>query len=159
MRDKLLLTLLLVAGVLGVAWWALHLYVGPPTTSPPPAPSPYLRLARAALVRGLAYDFPGVAALSASGQPVVWLREAVRRDSALVATWTKGAPASLSLRRGDTTFVYWSTPAAGARCPAASDLTAGVVATSGGPKLVRLSSPCVPESPVAPITFELDTAR
>jgi len=158
MRPKLLPGLLLLGGTLGAGWWALHLYTGAPTTAPPAAPAQYLRLARAALMRGLAHDSAGVAALSASDQPATWLGRAVRRDSSLVATWVEGAPSSLSAQRGDTTFVYWSTGASGHRCPAGSDLTAGVVETSGEPRLVRLASPCVPEPPVAPITFELDTA-
>jgi hypothetical protein len=135
--------------VVAATWWALHLY----SSAPGPAryPPEYIALAESALARGLRHDSAGVVALSESMEPVAWLMMAVRTDSASVGAWSHGEPAAVSLRAGDTTFLYWSTSASRRRCPGGGDLTVGIVRGPKGPRLTRLSSPCVE---VAPITFD-----
>jgi hypothetical protein len=135
--------------VAAFAWWALHLYSSKP--GPERYPPEYLALAESALARGLRHDSAGVVALSGNTEPAAWLMMAVRTDSAVLGAWSEGEPATLSLRAGDTTLIYWSTWASRRRCPSSGDLTAGIVQGPEGPKLTRLSSPCIQ---VAPITFD-----
>jgi hypothetical protein len=139
-----------VAGLITAAsWWALHLYS--PKPGPERYPPEYLALAESALARGLRHDSAGIAALSDNEEPAAWLMMAVRADSAAIGAWRQGEPAALSVRAGDTTLLFWSTWASQRRCPYGGDMTAGIVQGVKGPRLTRLSSPCID---VAPITFD-----
>ncbi len=139
--------LLVVAGL--VAWWASHLYS--PRSRRDQYPPEYGALADTLLARAVRHDSAGVAAVTRGREPAAWLAIAGMRDSAVLELWRHGKPVIMGLRSADTTLLYWSTSAAQRHCPGNGDLTVAIVGEPAGPKVVRLSSPCVT---VAAITFD-----
>ncbi len=134
------------------AWWSLTRYSSFAPAAPD-VPAAYDAAIRTALRSGLDRDSARVARSSVAAEPAAWLTIAVATDSALVRAWAEGRPLARMSRSGDTTLVFWSTPASIRLCAASGALTAAFVGDSTEPRLVGLGSHCIP---VAPIRFEIE---
>jgi hypothetical protein len=162
-RRDLARAVLLVAAAALLGWRLLTLYGSGSPRESERHDAPYTAALQAALARGLAHDSAGVAALAAAPQPAAWISAAVRRDSLLVRAWTARLVSSWGTERGDTTVLRWYPLAevpdsTGDRCHGGAVLDAKFVGDSSAPRLARLSSPCVADTFVAPITFAIDSA-
>jgi len=126
-------------GLLGLgaaAYLGLNLYSQPLAT--------YRRIEpiRTFLSRALAHDSVALAMQAGGEQPVRWVLEAMRMDSAAVREWAESRPRVTSTHRGDTLWVTLRRPGSTDRCSPLYPLAAGFLEEPEGPRLIHLSSSC-----------------
>ena len=97
---------------------------------------------RTFLSRALAHDSVALATQAGDEQPVRWVLEAMRRDSAAVREWAESRPRVTSTHRGDTLWVTLRRPGSTARCSPLYPLAAGFLDGPRGLRLIHLSSSC-----------------
>ena len=114
-----------------------------------------LSLARRVLTLALAADSSGAVRAGATPGAAAWALRAARDYPAMVRGWSRATETTNRAERGDTVTRAWFTTAAMQRCSGAAELTARFIHREGRVELAALESPCVP---VAPITFEVDSA-
>lgn len=138
--------ILMAAAIVGaVAWFGLTRYTQPRDVAR--SAEPVRELLTNVLSRDSAQLHTG-----ADTQPVRWAVAAARLDSAAVREWAENrGPVDVS-HRGDTTVVILRRPRSTPRCSVTSFLTAALVRSSGGERLVHLSASCpsVPDQSTAP---------
>jgi hypothetical protein len=131
--QKLGLTIL---GLGAAGYLVLNLYSQPLAT--------YRRIEpiRTFLRRALAHDSIALATQVGDEQPVRWVLEAMRLDSAAVREWAESRPGVTSTHRGDTLWVTLRRPGSTDRCSPLYPLAAGFLEGPGALRLIHLSSSC-----------------
>jgi hypothetical protein len=126
-------------GLLGLAaagYLGLNLY------SQPLATYRQIEPIRTFLSHALAHDSVALATQAGDEQPVRWVLEAMRLDSAAVREWAESRPRVTSTHRGDTLWVTLRRPGSTHRCSPLYPLAAGFLEGPRGPRLIHLSSSC-----------------
>jgi hypothetical protein len=131
--QKLGLTIL---GLGAAGYLVLNLYSQPLAT--------YRRIEpiRTFLRRALAHDSVALATQVGDEQPIRWVLEAMRLDSAAVREWAESRPGVTSTHRGDTLWVTLRRPGSTDRCSPLYPLAAGFLEGPRGLRLIHLSSSC-----------------
>jgi len=136
MSSDLLPKVALTAVAFGAAGYlAFSLY------SQPRAAYRHIEPVRSFLRHALASDSAALAK-EATDQPIRWVGEAIRLDSAAVREWAESRPRVTSIERRDTLWVTLRRPGSTHRCSPLYPLTAGFLEQRGEPRLVHLSSSC-----------------
>ncbi|MGH7508504.1 MAG: hypothetical protein ACREMZ_03410 [Gemmatimonadales bacterium] len=99
---------------------------------------PYAITIREYLDAGLRGDSTGLARRSATGQPVTWVLDVVRRQPATVAVWARHLGVTAGHRRGDTVAV-----ALRASVKGCTSVAALLINHSAMPRLLAISSSCI----------------
>jgi hypothetical protein len=94
------------------------------------------------LSRALAHDSAALTMQAGDEQPVRWVLEAMRLDSAAVREWAESRPRVASTHRGDTLWVTLRRPGSTDRCSPLYPLAAGFLEGPRGLRLIHLSSSC-----------------
>jgi hypothetical protein len=127
---------LVLLGLGATGYLGLNLY------SQPLATYRQIEPIRTFLSRALAHDSVALAAQAGDEQPVRWVLEAIRLDSAAVREWAESRPRVTSTHRGDTLWVTLRRPGSTDRCSPLYPLAAGFLERPQGLRLVHLSSSC-----------------
>jgi hypothetical protein len=123
-------------GVGATGYLGLNLY------SQPLATYRQIEPIRTFLSRALAHDSVALATQVGDEQPVRWVLEAIRLDSAAVREWAESRPRVTSTHRGDTLWVTLRRPGSTDRCSPLYPLAAGFLEGPRGLRLIHLSSSC-----------------
>ncbi len=125
------------------ASWGFQLY------SVPDPWQPYAVAVREYMVAGLHGDSAGLAKRSATRQPTVWLKNAVRTHPATVLAWAQQLNAVAGLREGETVTVALAANQV-AGCSHLNSVVAQLLNHSATPRLLAISSGCI-RSAVPPL--------
>jgi hypothetical protein len=107
---------------------------------------PYTAAVREYLAAGVRGDSTGLVRRSAKAEPVAWVLDAARRYPHAVAAWAHDLATNTGLRRGDTVLVsLWADSVLG--CSPYSSVSALLLDHPAPPRLLAVSSPCIPPPP------------
>jgi hypothetical protein len=126
-------------------------YVASGLYSQPDASYRQIKPVRQFLEAALAGDSARLSA-TAEAQPIDWVRNAIRIDSAAVREWAASRPYVSSTRRGDSLWVTLRRFGSTARCSPLYPLTAGFLGQGDSLRLIHLTSSCpsIPRTSLRP---------
>ena len=139
-REKLAAAAVATVGVVLFASWTLRMYAVPDPWKP------YAVAVQEYMAAGVRGDSTALTRRSTNPQPMGWVLDAAQREPRIVAAWAHGLLTNVGLRRGDTVIVsLWADGVED--CSAYNSVTAWLLDHSAAPRVLAVSSPCIPPPP------------